>query len=335
LFRYHELNKIIRQKNGFYFTGHHTQDYCESVLLHITRGAGKGAFNTLPPLTKDRFLPLVFLPDPELNLLYEKISDFFPIFEDESNDDITFKRNRIRKQITPILKKEKMNFYRFYWNFHHWESENLEAKFDQRFEIQTNVISVENQNVSEFMNPFETQIPKTKSPYYFRIPNQTWDSLDPSSQKQLLDFYLSLLGHPPLYRSQFLEFLRQSSSKANVETKSVIILKILEGDIHLLSKESKLLLAPIINKIDHKISVNWNENHIEIENINNEWEIRPAKPGEKINFPYGKKEISEIYREKQIPEIFRRYIPVVYEKNLPIQILFSMFDPSLPNYPKR
>ena len=49
-------------------------------------------------------------------------SENWNIFEDESNDSDLYLRNRIRKNIIPLLKKEGLDTQKLYENFHNLES---------------------------------------------------------------------------------------------------------------------------------------------------------------------------------------------------------------------
>jgi|JI8StandDraft_1071087.scaffolds.fasta_scaffold03011_9 tRNA(Ile)-lysidine synthetase-like protein len=234
-----------------------------------------------------------------------------PVFEDESNENQTFKRNRIRKEILPILKQENINFHKFYWNFHEWETEQtLDFSF------------------LDSSRPEKTQD-------FFHIPAQTSNSLNKPELKRVLDFYLSLLRFPPLYRSAFENFVNQfAKDRAQFETKDYLIYREKTGVIYLIRKDSSLFKPLEIHTKADSMEIFWNQKKRKITSVTEEISVRTQNPGEKIEMPFGKKELSEVFRENRIPYFLRDYIPILYKKNLPIQILLSMFDPSLSDYPK-
>ncbi len=279
--------------------------------MHITRGAGQDSFKTLKPKKGNRFLPLVFLNDEDLAKLYNFVPNIFPLYEDYSNEDTNFKRNRIRKEMIPLLKMENMNFHKFYWNFHDWTEDILPL---QKADSEQKFYSI---------------------PDWFKISKQNHSHLNTQQLKSLLDFFLALLKFPPLYKKPFENFLGQfSHKKAQIETEGYIILMERDETIYLFRKDSFLFKEPDVKEEINQISVKWNQSEKNFHLKKDEFSIRTQILGEEIQLSFGKKEISEILREFHIPIFLRDRIPILCKKNLPIQILFSMFDPSLVDYPK-
>ncbi len=99
-------------------TGHHTKDFSESLFLHLNEGRRKTCLLHITSVYGSRFLPLVYFTDEELEILTEYVIQQKMVFEDLSNFDTVFKRNRIRHEILPLLEKENWNHYKTYWNFH-------------------------------------------------------------------------------------------------------------------------------------------------------------------------------------------------------------------------
>jgi tRNA(Ile)-lysidine synthetase-like protein len=264
----------------------------------------------------------MFLLDKELEELYSVVKEMMPIFEDESNADITYKRNRIRSQMIPILHDENMNFYRFYWNMHSWDTSTLQSLSESQIRI------------SENINLNHSSVSKDKKTYFY-IPGTSFQDLDSHSTKQILDFYLSLLGKPPLYRKPFEDFQRQSlSGRGQIDTADFLIDRDTQGNTLIINKDSQLLQQPLVLKKYNLIEVIWNGASRSFQDEKNIYSIRNQNPGEFLQLFYGKKELTEIFRENRIPVFLRNLIPIVYKKNLPIQILFSMFDSSLSDFPK-
>jgi tRNA(Ile)-lysidine synthetase-like protein len=297
----------------------------ESILLHLTRGGGKDAMQTLPPWNGSRFLPLMFLKDDEILSLYRIAEDKFPIFPDSSNSDAKYKRNRIRAGIIPLLIEENQNFYKLYWNFHLWESNELL------------MILQDEKNLGHHLTPDfkkSKSVPRQNASY-FKIPEESLRVLNTNDKKRLFDFYLSLLDHPPLYRAPFLEFISQSSKgRAQIETEGYILFKDSRGPLYILRKDSPLFLSPEISVYENLICIKWNREERKFENQNDELSVSSRQKGQIIQTIYGHKDVSKLMREYKIPPVIRDQIPILYKKNLPFKILLSMFDPSLPDIPK-
>ncbi|MCW7505188.1 tRNA lysidine(34) synthetase [Leptospira paudalimensis] len=309
--RYHELKKITRTNHSVILTGHHCKDYTESIFLHLTRGGGKKSFYTLPPFDGERFLPLVFLEDQELKDLYEYVSNHLRIFEDESNSNPIYKRNRIRMELLPILEREKWNFHKTYWNFH--DRTQLNINFDGL-----------------------TSPNQTKSPKMFRIPHETWISLNLPAKKELIDFHLKLMGMYPLYKSGFENFhLQSEGERAFLENKNCYLYKSKFGDLFIIDKKSSAFKKAISYREGNQLTIEWNQNQFRIKDPEERYSLGSWHHGQKIQIRSGNKEISECMRENGIPFFLRTFIPILYFENEPIQILFSLFSKNEKNYPKR
>ncbi|TGK82381.1 tRNA(Ile)-lysidine synthetase [Leptospira noumeaensis] len=311
LVRYHELKKITDKNPSIILTGHHCKDYTESIFLHLTRGGGKKAFYTLPPFDGERFLPLVFFEDKELEQLYQFVSQTMRIFEDESNKDPVYKRNRLRMDLLPILEKESWNFHKTYWNFH--DRSQLNLQFDLKRE-----------NIQK------------PTPHLFRIPHETWTSLNLSSKKELIDFHLKLLGHYPLYKSGFDNFhLQSEGERAFLENKNCFLYKSKFGDLFIIDKKSPAFKKAVSHREGNFLYIEWNQNKFKLSDPEEKYNLGSWHHGQKIQIRSGNKEISECMRENGIPFFLRTFIPILYFEGEPIQILFSLFSKSEKNYPKR
>jgi tRNA(Ile)-lysidine synthase len=79
-------------------TGHTMDDLAETVLLNMIRGAG---LDGLSPLVNDPTKPLVRLRRSDVAELVAERG--LEARHDESNDDLAYRRNRVRHQLMPLL----------------------------------------------------------------------------------------------------------------------------------------------------------------------------------------------------------------------------------------
>jgi tRNA(Ile)-lysidine synthase len=79
-------------------TGHTMDDLAETVLLNMMRGAG---LDGLSPLVNDPTKPLVRLRRSDVAALVAERG--IEARHDESNEDLSFRRNRVRHQLMPLL----------------------------------------------------------------------------------------------------------------------------------------------------------------------------------------------------------------------------------------
>ncbi|MEM6598414.1 MAG: tRNA lysidine(34) synthetase TilS [Cyanobacteria bacterium P01_C01_bin.69] len=118
--RYEQFGQVARAEEYLYIvTGHTTSDRAETVLYNLLRGTGTDGLGTLNWVrsltTHDQFSPElksqrpIQLVRPLLEFTRQDTADFceqaqLPIWEDSSNQDLNFRRNRIRQELMPYLR---------------------------------------------------------------------------------------------------------------------------------------------------------------------------------------------------------------------------------------
>lgn len=104
--RYAFFNEIAQQYHySKIATGHTRDDAVEQVLLNLLRGAGSKGLAGIPPV-RDKMIirPLIRLAKTEIVTLLA--DTHHPFMLDESNNDLTYLRNRIRHHLLPLLENE-------------------------------------------------------------------------------------------------------------------------------------------------------------------------------------------------------------------------------------
>jgi tRNA(Ile)-lysidine synthase len=84
-------------------TAHSADDNLETLLLHLVRGAGLHGLAGIPPRRGEIVRPL-------LGVTRQEIEDYLaqnriPHMEDSTNTDEAYTRNRLRRQVIPVLKQ--------------------------------------------------------------------------------------------------------------------------------------------------------------------------------------------------------------------------------------
>ncbi len=103
--RYRLFKKIKQEFQAkWVVTAHHKDDLLETFFLRLLRGTGLNGINTLNKVDRSFLRPLLGYFKEEL-LNYAKERNLF-YFEDYSNKDTQFLRNRIRHKMIPFLLKE-------------------------------------------------------------------------------------------------------------------------------------------------------------------------------------------------------------------------------------
>ena len=82
---------------------HHQNDNAETLLLNLIRGTGLRGMGGIKPIRGEYIRPLLCLTRKEIE--EELQARNIPYCEDETNEDINFSRNRIRKKVIPHLEE--------------------------------------------------------------------------------------------------------------------------------------------------------------------------------------------------------------------------------------
>ncbi len=84
--------------------GHHADDNAELILINLFRGSGPQGLTGIPPVRLPRIVRPLITQRRKAILEYLQATDSAHV-EDESNQDLSFLRNRIRHQLLPELKE--------------------------------------------------------------------------------------------------------------------------------------------------------------------------------------------------------------------------------------
>lgn len=104
--RYWALSRIAEEHNYEYVvTGHTASDRAETLLYNLIRGTGADG---LQALTWQRQLGDIWVVRPLLGITRKQTGEFcrqfdLPIWQDSTNEDVRYARNRIRQQLIPYL----------------------------------------------------------------------------------------------------------------------------------------------------------------------------------------------------------------------------------------
>ncbi len=108
--RYETFAQVARTKEYSYVvTGHTASDRAETTLYNLIRGTGMEGISALPwQRSLDALTPPIALVRPLLTFTRQETAQFcqqrqLPVWEDSSNSDLSFRRNRIRQELLPYL----------------------------------------------------------------------------------------------------------------------------------------------------------------------------------------------------------------------------------------
>lgn len=93
--------------SSYIFTGHHLDDLAETILMTLTRSSRLSAYGGFSRISGDKYIyvkPLMETPKKDI-YVYAKDHQI-KFFEDATNQENNYQRNRFRHNIIPLLKKE-------------------------------------------------------------------------------------------------------------------------------------------------------------------------------------------------------------------------------------
>lgn len=101
----YEVFDLAAEKAGaaLIATAHHADDQAETVLLNLLRGTGAEGLAGIPPVRGKIVRPLLETSRREIERYLER--NGLPHVEDETNEDLTLGRNRLRREIMPGLRQ--------------------------------------------------------------------------------------------------------------------------------------------------------------------------------------------------------------------------------------
>lgn len=112
--RYQFFQALAQKYNANYIlTAHHLDDQIETIFMRITRGSSFTGYSGMKSRIKRRNYTIVrpLLQTPKEDLYTYAKEYNIAYFEDASNEEDTYTRNRFRNHIVPLLKEENPTFF--------------------------------------------------------------------------------------------------------------------------------------------------------------------------------------------------------------------------------
>lgn len=301
--RYSFFKEVLEKYDAFVLaTAHHADDNAETIFLNIMRGSNLFGYAGISNKTDYQGYTIV---RPLLCLSKEDILEFvtkegLTYFEDESNHEDNYRRNRIRHHVLPALKKECPEFLQ-----------------------KINSFSIQAKEAFAYL--------RKDSIKYLDLNNNTIDvkeyKLLPLALKK--DILCLLLERAEINRSErlitsILHFIEE-------ETHGQLDL---EGNYILIKRYGKVYLHKNISTKDTLITINLNEVVVfnekyrfyftkKLTNFGAKYiklcynelvyplYIRNYLENDVILMPYGRKKINRLFIDKKIPLEKRKEIPII------------------------
>lgn len=213
--RYHWFDEIIEKYQFDYVaTAHHADDNLETFLINLTRGTGLEGLTGIPPINKNIVRPLLLFSREEIE--HFAIENNITWREDLSNKSTKYTRNKIRLQVTPILKEINPNLLESFQKTISYLQESKYIINDAIDEVRAKVTSTNSSGMLQFDISKVNELSSPKAylfellkKYGFTEWNDVADLLTAQSGKQVISKSYRLIKDR--------EFLLVSPLKKNEE----------------------------------------------------------------------------------------------------------------------
>lgn len=311
--RYSFYEKTLNKYNSKYlFLAHHADDLIETVLMKIVRGSNINGYAGIKKISKIKNYYIVrpFLDYTKNDLLEYIKNNNIKYYEDITNNDINYTRNRFRHKIIPILKQEDKLIHK---KFIKYSNTLLEYNDYINYEVRKNLerIYINNKlNIDKFnkLHPF------MKKNILYTILNDIYENKENIVKEKHINNIFDLI----------------ENNKPNLSL-------VLPKNIYVIKEYKDLKFSKKIDNTDYKIELNKDiiiNNHqiaiikesdtdgndicrLNYDNIKLPLYLRNKKEGDyiKVLGLNGKKKVKDIFIEKKIPKSIRNSYPILVDSN--------------------
>ena len=310
--RYAFYEKILKKYNSHtLLLAHHGDDLIETVLMKISRGSNLEGYAGIKTYSKVKDYIII---RPLLNITKDEIIKYnknhnIKYYVDNTNDDITYTRNRIRKNILPLLKKENKNIHENFLNY----SNTLQEYYNYVEDVTKEKINkIVNDNIID-INKFNKEHPFIQKNIIFYILSEIYNNKSNIIKNKHIEDILKLITNKKpnlkLHLPNNLEVIKEYNHilfKKNVNKK--------KNNNYLYKFTNRIKIDNIIIEKTEKKDTNGNDVcRLNSNNIKLPLYIRNKKNGDVIYLygTTGKKKIKDIFIESKIPLTKRESYPIV------------------------
>jgi len=292
---------------------HHLDDQVETVLMRIVRGTSFSGYSGIKEIRYDRNVSIIRpLMDTkkESIIVYAKENNV-PYFEDASNSDDVYTRNRFRNNIIPLLKQENPNLdnkiiqLAEYIDSADEVLEDMTKVFLKEYSMYNNVSLVDFNKLNKVL--------KIKVIQYM-VNNATNNTVEVSYEQYKSIIEICLLEHPNQTYSLPKGYNFTKEYEVIYIAKEEPLIPILievtkEGEYFVDDNKSYIFTS---NKITHNYS-----NYFEVcyNKLVFPLTIRQRENGDKMSLKIGSKKVKDILIDQKIPMSLRDRLLVITTKS--------------------
>lgn len=278
-------------KCDFIVTGHHLDDQLETILMRLLRGTGMDGLQGIAPQRGHWLRPLLSTSRAKLEALASE--NQWEFRTDESNQDPTYFRNRIRSQLVPVF---------FDLSHAHGGPENFLSRLGGLTEeLRAAEDALEEKNRALYVHI------ATFTPFWLRIDLALFFRLPTFWRHRFLRSALKRLGVPTLDRLDTQRLCEMIETKVPAASFTGVRFFQSCGYAYLQTREQGAYASRPRRLIQEGRKISVPDLEISFTLPPGDWEARFYEPGDKI---LGKK-LKEFFLFHRVPQPERRLIPLL------------------------
>lgn len=314
--RYAFYEEILKKYNANYlFLAHHGDDLIETVLMKIVRGSNLEGYAGIKEIStfKDYKIVRPLLSYTKEDILEYNKSHNIPYFIDNSNTNTKYTRNRYRKNILPLLKKEDKDVHKKFLKY----SKTLEEYNTYiKEQINKNIDKIFNNNIIyvEQLNKLDHFLKKNT---LYHILNNIYNNESSIITENHITDILKLLDNKKPNQTIDLpqnKLLIKEYDKIYIKKKN----KIIENNEYKLEFNNNIVVDNLKFKVVQEEETDGNDIcRLNTKEIQLPLYFRNRKDGDYIILKgsNNKKKIKEIFIEKKLPTSIRNNYPILVDNN--------------------
>ena len=309
--RYKFLDRLADKYNAKIATAHHADDNLETILINMVHGTSPIGLCGIPPVRGNIIRPLLCLSRSDI----EKYAERFNLdhVEDSTNSCDDYLRNRIRHNITPLLRAENPNIAKGMVKTSTLLREDMETIAKKQAAIHKKALCKDGTFDTAVLNRYPKNVVR-------RIINDELVSICSNITTQNIEDVMKCIASPKSSYTVNLSngvvakksfdrlYIGVDRTPSSIESKEIII----NGAIPI-GDTGKILVCKIIDSID-RISKSPYILHISKGAVTGKLSIRSPMDGDKLRMPYGTKRLSKLFNEAGISEDDRHKYPVIVDE---------------------
>ena len=313
--RYSFYEKILKKYNSHtLLLAHHGDDLIETVLMKIIRGSNLEGYAGIKTYSKVKDYTIIrpLLEFTKDDLIKYNNDNNIKYFTDTTNEDTTYTRNRLRKNILPILKEENKNIHKQFLNY----SNTLQEYYNYIEDITIEKINKYVTNNTIDINILKKEHPFIQKNIIFYILSKIYnDKSDIIKNKHIKDIIKIINNNKP---NIIINLPKNIIAKKEYNYLTIESIKKIKDDNYIYKFTDNIKIDSIIIKqIKEKDTNGNNVCRLNSSNIKLPIYIRNKKDGDVIYLykTNGKKKVKDIFIEAKIPLSKRKIYPIVTDAN--------------------